>query len=906
MPRRVLICIEDTGIAHVVAARLMKDGVDGVVVGRPPGLVGETKAGVSALVVQDRYSTGEAGASLLRQVRAATGGAVPGVYLISDEIAAADRQVLERQYRVNEFLPVQASPHSIASALLAAAGPANDVDVELDSEIILHEDEEQNEFDIEINSVADMNPVQADVVGFDDEGEAATVEVSLRELKAKAADDSNIATELPTRRVHDEVTRGNPIMQAVATKVGAAIDSGFERAVPTDESLTIDLLGMSLEDSSEGDGLPPSPTLETAPTPPAPKTTVAEAPFMDGPMAAQETGLMELTMPVPGTSLDLQIPVLDEPRPDEGMNETSISEQVDPLALLTEAEDLEAVPKGVPQAFAPAPLTSPGDDVPAATEVGADATAANEDEMQQLNELKKALVLKKRQLDGAQKRIEELESKLASAQVGVMPSTGDGLPNEGVFEELRYPALLSRARTEAFTGSIRMQLPGDTTRTIYVRNGLPVGFTTSEPGEKIGKVLVSQGRISDDQYVKAATRMVERGIKLSEALVDLGLIDAETLEVEIRNLTRDQIIAGFELVQGRFTVQTGDAPPERVPTFDFGPGEIYVQGFRQYAPRAEMHALYEQLRPKYLTANARLPVLRPKLGLGGDDERLLRLLGEAYTVEEAVDRAKIDPDTAARLIASMTALDLVEEWNPGVEQFRARLSSERQHFAEEVARLREESAAEQRRLIEGFERALAKITSAVEGGGGPSRPPVKLSEMVESAAPVVTPAKPPVSTTSVSPPIQPKPAPRSEPKLEPIRVEAPVLTPDPPAPTPAPPTPANGALKVMPGGIALVDGAAYAREPASPAEAKFKEAVRQAAENRLDEAELTLREAVRMDASRPEFLTSLARVLLANPRYERAGTLPVVKSLLDRAVQLSPDNTDARKLHQEVLTELSA
>jgi hypothetical protein len=52
---RVLVCIEDTGVAHVVAARLMKDGVDGVVVDKPNRLVEEAKKGVSALAVQDRY-----------------------------------------------------------------------------------------------------------------------------------------------------------------------------------------------------------------------------------------------------------------------------------------------------------------------------------------------------------------------------------------------------------------------------------------------------------------------------------------------------------------------------------------------------------------------------------------------------------------------------------------------------------------------------------------------------------------------------------------------------------------------------------------------------------------------------------------------------------------------------------
>jgi cytochrome c-type biogenesis protein CcmH/NrfG len=91
----------------------------------------------------------------------------------------------------------------------------------------------------------------------------------------------------------------------------------------------------------------------------------------------------------------------------------------------------------------------------------------------------------------------------------------------------------------------------------------------------------------------------------------------------------------------------------------------------------------------------------------------------------------------------------------------------------------------------------------------------------------------------------------------------------------------------------------------SVADLKYKEGVEQSNQNRLDEAEVTLREAVRLDASKPEYLTSLARVLLANPRYERAGTLPVVRSLLDRAVQIAPDFQEAADLHAQVIKEMS-
>lgn len=76
-----------------------------------------------------------------------------------------------------------------------------------------------------------------------------------------------------------------------------------------------------------------------------------------------------------------------------------------------------------------------------------------------------------------------------------------------------------------------------------------------------------------------------------------------------------------------------------------------------------------------------------------------------------------------------------------------------------------------------------------------------------------------------------------------------------------------------------------------------------AAQGKLADAEAALREAVRLDA-RPEYLTALARVLLSNPRYERSGTLPVVRSLLDRAVHIAPDHADALALHAEVVAEL--
>ena len=236
-------------------------------------------------------------------------------------------------------------------------------------------------------------------------------------------------------------------------------------------------------------------------------------------------------------------------------------------------------------------------------------------------------------------------------------------------------------------------------------------------------------------------------------------------------------------------------------------------------------------------------------------------------------------------MASLQVLYLVEEWSPGVEQFQSRLRTERQRFAEELAKIQDEASRREARLFEGFERALAKITSTVGGKA------VSLGEHIDSTA-----ALPPKQPSGESTTVPEKPKTDATP-LPPKAQEPPPDEPMEAAPPPSPPSSANK-MPPAPGPSATAD------EPLSPGNKKFREGVKLASENRLDEAEATLREAVRLDPSKSTYLTSLARVLLSNPRYERAGTLPVVRSLLDRAVQLSPTDTEAKELHDQVVKEM--
>jgi len=866
MALRVLVCVEDAGVAHVIVARLARDSVDGVVVDAPARLVDEARKGAAAVAVQHRYPTGEIGSSLLRQVRVARGEVVPAVVIVSGELSGPDRLVYERQYKVTAFLPTSASPLEIATAVRIASGaPAAGGEEELE----LHEDEQKNEFDISIESQAHIDLEAAFSGAFDDDDDESlkTVEISKAELMR--------------------------LKGAVVPAVAAMTEEGSQ---PQDVS-DVSRLPAPGGDNDFDIGL-------------------------GGPGGLASTGrdvvAADFTAPMlAATSQATAWPA----SPAHGADDARRAKDVNNL------DDSSAPRSGVPSNAPDSPTTAPHH----AADEG-DAMQIQELQRTQA-ELKKVLIAERKSRELAQKRVEELEQKLL--KMGDVPATSSqGVPTDGVFEDLRYPALLARFRAEAFTGSLVMPSSG-TTRTVYLKDGLPVAFSSSEPGQRIGKVLVSQGRITDEQYMKAATRMVEKSIKLTDALVELNLIDAESLEVEQRNLTRDQIIAGFEVVQGRFTTNAGVVPDGNTSTFDFGPGEIYVQGFRRYAPSNEMLAAFETLRDKYLVANARLSSYRPKLGLSGEDERLLRLLGEALTVEEAVDRANLTPEQAARLLAALQALDLVEEWSPGVEQFRSRLRAERQRHAEELSSLSTQHRHIEDRLLKAFEQALAGRgdSAGLSSTLSAARVEAKEQKPLQDSRSASSTSMPSVSSSAASPSSSSSSA--SQPPVSSsaagsrsFKSDARAAVEDKPASSSRSTMSWEGNTASSPPQAAIGKVVEEPRQPLSslastlqsampppaqptvetapqtPADRKYREGIEQAAQQRLDEAEVTLREAVRLDATRPEFLTALARVLLANPRYERSGTLPVVRSLLDRAVTLQPDHAEASELHKQVQAEM--
>lgn len=999
MANRVLIVLEDVALVACVEPMLREAGLDPAIV-TDPGSAGSRGADrrVSVVVVQSKYAGGQRGVDLLRGVAAMRGGPLPSVLISDRPLSDTERARMRKKLVVQEFLSDEPSPEDVTAAVRRAVGIDLDIEITTDPEMIT------DPFDFLVESQQDLEPTRSDphaavtkavkidtgvgAVADDPDGEPLAQLPDL-DLDPGSAfpeldqDPASAVPELPELVLDPDSELAELPELDLDPDLAAAesLDAGAVTEFPEyNRSAAVELPELELEIEAE---------IESRPDP-APASR-AEPGEQHTPPTADETAI-DINLLTLGLAAEMKAARKAEQAAERQEDMAQIEELKKQLVLerrSREKAELELQRASKEFSDKEHELRAQHRELQKALDDANSKLGTDTQDRSKVQKLEQELRELRRSKDAYEKKIKHLEDERRksdgrprSRDAALLGEDREPPPAEGRFEQVPYPRLLARLLHHEFTGAVAIRA-GQARREIFFDNGQPVAAASASPGEHIGRILVEQGRISEEQYLKAARRMVEHGVRLTEALLEMGYIDDKCLTEEQRFIVRDQIVCGFATQGGSFSLD-GDAKlPEGNDRFDFEPGEIFAIGYRQYAPDGEVDALYETLRTSYLLVSTELARFRTHLGLEAEEERLLGLFGQAYTLEEAVDRAKISPDRAARIIGALRGLGLISTWQPTASHFEDRLRQMEQEHRAAQLEIREDMYRREERLIQAFERVLAGLENEVRPADGVDRFRAELSDPG-----IPLPASPPPdsdeqpSTMELELEAEIEPAAELESNQGEPRVDAasaftgemveeinpdllqfqmqkeadqqenplsrePTLTStaepgfaahqpepehpelDPDAISPFDPTsdldserdaddelssaldsafipPIDsvgraGASKVddeMPG-IDAIEPTAIT----SPGEEKYQEGLRFAAQALYDEAEVALREAVRFDAHNASYLGALARILLSNPKYDRAGTLPIVRSLLDRAQSIAPEDQDVRAMLAKVASE---
>ncbi|MFO0723271.1 MAG: hypothetical protein U1E65_05790 [Myxococcota bacterium] len=487
----------------------------------------------------------------------------------------------------------------------------------------------------------------------------------------------------------------------------------------------------------------------------------------------------------------------------------------------------------------------------------------------------------------------------------------------GALDASRFARGLFASWTMEAQGALVITTPEEAL-TIYLEGGLPVHVESNLHGDLLGRNLVSKGRLTDAQYGDAAKMAIERGWTLGHAIVELGFLTREAYGRELGEDAHDRIVRRFAAKAGTIEFIPNKKPIAADRPYRLAVGRILVEGLKRFCDDVALANITGEIEPKYFRLRSSVEELAKRFPLTEKEKAFLAFSGRAYNVSDAAESSGLDTRGARVVMALLLVSDEFQDFTPGVQEFEARIREERVRQSE-------------------IKSARPQPSDLPPAAPPPAPPPVLRSSVPEPARPAPPPPpmavtaqeKPPALFFEPSPIAAPKPPPPPLPAAlppaapspfapPPMAVTAPQTPPaapeaPPPPPPPAPaseaapppngasippmPVPASGAPGRVPRPVVFspplprnADGQAQETPERSRSRQHFQRGVTLLGQGNFDDAEEAFRDAIALCSEEHVYLIGLARALYYNPSYTAQGKVPVLRTIVDRAGQLAPDD----------------
>ncbi len=175
-----------------------------------------------------------------------------------------------------------------------------------------------------------------------------------------------------------------------------------------------------------------------------------------------------------------------------------------------------------------------------------------------------------------------------------------GLPDAG--EIVRgisdAPVLLARMFSTQATGRVTFKrvVPGsepprDAEKVVLFDQGRPVFASSSETRDRMGELLVREGKITASQYERCQTVVAESGRRMGEILVDLGYMKRRELLPAVRRHVEDIVYSLFGWDRGQYAIAIDQVPSAERIRLSRHPAALVLEGIRRKLDRSTLERM---------------------------------------------------------------------------------------------------------------------------------------------------------------------------------------------------------------------------------------------------------------------------------------------------------------------------
>lgn len=227
----------------------------------------------------------------------------------------------------------------------------------------------------------------------------------------------------------------------------------------------------------------------------------------------------------------------------------------------------------------------------------------------------------------------------------------------GDLAEAPLPEMLATIHRYRVPGVLEAQL-GDFSKRVFISSGDIVFAGSTNRAESLGDMLLTAGRITNDQYRASALLLLDNpGKRHGQILVEMGLLGEQEMRVAVLDQVQRIVWSLFDVSEGLVTFALGD---DRA-------NEVYK--LRIATPRAVLHGCKTVANAKRLVsrlggkstvfARQAVPEHLEGFQLESSEEQLLALVDGERTLFELCEQGPFSAGLNARVMYAFQCLGLI-------------------------------------------------------------------------------------------------------------------------------------------------------------------------------------------------------------------------------------------------------
>ncbi len=234
-------------------------------------------------------------------------------------------------------------------------------------------------------------------------------------------------------------------------------------------------------------------------------------------------------------------------------------------------------------------------------------------------------------------------------------------PLNGTLSLYRLSDIFIGLQRTVKTGILELR-QGNAIRNIYIRNGNMIFATSNLDGDRIGNILVKEGKMTQEQFDRADERKKRTNERYVYILVDSGCLKPADLMTTIELQANRIIESLFALQQADFEFREGPLPSEAAVTLHISAADLI---YRELKKTADEDLVTTYLLDRIVDFSPTPLNLFQEITLDSGDRTLLSYVDGKTTVRDIIKLSSTDNKQAMRSLYALIEARILETKSAG-------------------------------------------------------------------------------------------------------------------------------------------------------------------------------------------------------------------------------------------------